>query len=346
MNEQQAVPEAPQQAVGQQEVVTDEAVACVLLNLGTPDAPDASSVRRYLKEFLSDSRVIEVPRIIWWFVLRCFILPFRPRPVAKLYEGVWQADSPIRAYSICLARRVQELLRAQHPNVQVHAAMTYGNPSLSDCMDQILASGSRRVVVLPMFPQYSATTTAAGFDQCARYMMATRDLPEFSMIRDYHLHPDYIAALAEQVRQHRAEHGAADRLMMSFHGIPQEYADRGDPYPQECEATANALAAELGLKEGEWFLTFQSRFGPKAWLQPYTDKTLEAWGAEGVGTVDVICPGFSVDCLETLEEIAVENRENFLHAGGADLRYIPALNDSESQAQLYARLLQQRIGRA
>lgn len=331
-------------ALNESTAAASPVTACILLNLGTPDAPDAKAVRRYLKEFLSDSRVIEVPRLIWWFVLRCFILPFRPRPVSKLYKGIWQADSPIRAYSICLARRVQELLSVHHPEVQVHAAMTYGNPSLKDCLDQVLASGCRRVIVLPMYPQYSASTTAAAFDQCARYMMRARDLPEFCMIRDYHTDPDYIEALAEQVRQHRAEHGSADRLMMSFHGIPQEYADRGDPYPEECTATANALARALGLADGQWFMTFQSRFGPKAWLQPYTDKTLEAWGAEGVGTVDVICPGFSVDCLETLEEIAVENREIFMHAGGADLRYIPALNDSESQAGLYAGLLQRRMG--
>lgn len=343
MTESQPASDAGQHAGNESLAENNTPVACILLNLGTPDAPDAAAVRRYLKEFLSDTRVIEVPRAVWWFVLRLFILPFRPRPVAKLYKEIWQADSPIRAYSICLARRVQELLSARHPQVQVHAAMTYGNPSLRDCMDQVLASGCRKVVVLPMFPQYSASTTAAGFDQCARYMMKARDLPEFCMIRDYHTEPDYIEALAEQVRQHRAEHGSADRLLMSFHGIPQEYADRGDPYPQECEATAHALAEALGLGAGEWWMTFQSRFGPKAWLQPYTDKTLEAWGAEGVGTVDVICPGFSVDCLETLEEIAGENREIFMHAGGTDLRYIPALNDSESQARLYAGLLHRRL---
>lgn len=343
MIEAQTAAVAEQSATKERTEGSSAPTACILLNLGTPDAPDAPAVRRYLKEFLSDSRVIEVPRPIWWFVLRLFILPFRPRPVAKLYKEIWQADSPIRAYSLCLARRVQELLAQANPNLQVHAAMTYGNPSLKDCLDRILDSGCRRVVVLPMYPQYSASTTAAAFDQCARYMMKSRDLPEFCMIRDYHTEPAYIEALAEQIRQHRAEHGSGDRLLMSFHGIPQEYADRGDPYPQECEATAHALARALGLGEGEWFMTFQSRFGPKAWLQPYTDKTLEAWGSEGVGTVDVVCPGFSVDCLETLEEIAGENREIFMHAGGTDLRYIPALNDSESQARLYAGLLQRRL---
>ncbi len=320
--------------------------ACILVNLGTPDAPDAKSVRRYLREFLSDTRVIEVPRLIWWFVLRLFILTRRPAPVSRLYAAIWDGDSPIRTYTLSLADKVAKLLRERGhgDRASVHAAMTYGNPSLRKLLPELVERGYTEVIVLPMYPQYSATTTAAVFDQCAREFARMRDLPAFQMLREYATHPGYIAALAASVREHRARHGAAKRLLMSFHGIPQDYADRGDPYPDACARTAHALAKALELREDEWAMTFQSRFGPRAWLQPYTDETLAEWGRSGLESVEVVCPGFSVDCLETLEEIAGENRDIFVAAGGGELRYIAALNDSDAHAALYADLLEPRLG--
>lgn len=339
--------ESPQPLASESNVGEEEPVktACILVNLGTPDAPDPASVRRYLREFLSDPRVIEVPRVIWWVILRLFILTRRPGPVSRLYAGVWDGDSPIRTYTLSLAEKVAHRLRTRgHPDrITVHAAMTYGRPALRGLLRELVDAGCEQVIVLPMYPQYSATTTAAVFDQCAREFARMRNLPAFHMFREYAEHPRYIGALAATVREHRARHGAAQRLLMSFHGIPQDYADRGDPYPESCARTARALAAALGLADDEWALTFQSRFGPRAWLQPYTDETLAEWGRSGLESVDVICPGFSVDCLETLEEIAVENREVFTGAGGGELRYIPALNDSDAHADLYAELLETRL---
>lgn len=312
----------------------------LLVNLGTPDAPDAAAVRRYLREFLSDPRVIEVPRLIWWFVLNGIILVFRPRRVAALYAKIWGEDSPIRRLSCSLASRLQQQLRDEGMDyTDVRAAMTYGNPSLRHELSQARQAGYRRVVVLPLFPQFSATTTAAAWDQVADYIRAGRDLPEIHLVRDYHLHPRYIGALAGQVRAHWQSQGRGERLLMSFHGLPQDYVDRGDPYQQECLATADALARELDLADGEWQVSFQSRFGPRAWLQPYTDVVLTGWGEAGLPSVSVLCPGFAVDCLETLEEIALENRDFFQEAGGGEYRYIPCLNDSPEQVALFRELL-------
>ncbi len=312
----------------------------LLVNLGTPDAPDTGSVRRYLREFLSDPRVIEVPRVIWWFVLNGVILVFRPRRVAALYASVWGADSPIRRLSVSLAARLQAHYETIGQSaMRVLPAMTYGKPSLREILVQSIHSGVRDITVVPMYPQYSATTTAAVYDQVAKVMRGQRDLPALRLVRDYHLHPLYIAALAGQVREHWNAQGRGERLLMSFHGLPQDYVDRGDPYARECQATASALAQALSLQDGEWFCSFQSRFGPRAWLQPYTDKVLQEWGQSGIGRVDVICPGFAVDCLETLEEIAVENRQFYQEAGGGDYHYIPALNDSDAQVRLLAAIV-------
>ncbi len=307
----------------------------LLANLGTPDAPDAASVRRYLREFLSDPRVIEVPKVIWWCVLNGIILVFRPRRVAALYASIWEGDSPIRRIGYQLTEKLQGLVRAAGDDrTEVRMAMTYGQPSLRKELVGAVPDGYQEVVVLPLFPQYSATTTAAVFDQVADYLRSQRDLPAVRLIRDYHLHPRYIAALAAKVRAHWAAHGRTEKLLLSFHGLPQDYVDRGDPYQEECRATAEALAHALDLQDGEWALSFQSRFGPRAWLQPYTDKLLQQWGREQVASVAVLCPGFAVDCLETLEEIAVENRDVFLEAGGKAYSYIPALNDDDSHVAL------------
>lgn len=314
----------------------------LLVNLGTPDAPTPGAVRRYLREFLSDTRVIEVPRPIWWVILNLFILTFRPRRVARAYASIWQdGESPMRTILLGQCEKLARALAAAHPGVDltVVPAMSYGQPALGAAMSRLQAAGVERVVVLPLFPQYSATSSAAGYDALCRWMLRQRNLPAVTVLKDYYLHPLYIGALAATVREHRAVHGDSEQLMFSFHGIPQAYADKGDPYPDRCRATAAAVAAELGLADGSWACTFQSRFGAQPWVQPYTDVTLEQWGKAGVGSVQVICPAFSADCLETLEEIAEENRENFLHAGGKAYSYIPALNTRDDHIALMQALV-------
>lgn len=314
----------------------------LLVNLGTPDAPTPGAVRRYLREFLSDTRVIEIPRPIWWIILNLFILTFRPKRVAKAYASIWQdGESPMRTILLGQCERLSRALAAAYPGVDltVAPAMSYGQPALGAAMSRLQAAGVERIVVLPLFPQYSATSSGAGYDVLCRWMLRQRNLPAVTVLKDYYLHPLYIGALAASVREHRAVHGDSDQLMLSFHGIPQPYADKGDPYPDRCRATAAAVAAELGLAEGRWACTFQSRFGAQPWVQPYTDVTLEQWGKAGVGSVQVICPAFSADCLETLEEIAEENRANFLHAGGKAYSYIPALNTRDDHIALLQALV-------
>lgn len=314
----------------------------VLVNLGTPDAPTPGAVRRYLREFLSDTRVIEVPRAIWWVILNLFILPFRPRRVARAYASIWQnGDSPMRTLLREQCVRLSQALAAAHPGVDITVvpAMSYGQPALGPALSALTAAGVERIVMLPLFPQYSATSSAAGYDALCRWMLRQRNLPAVTVIKDYHLHPLYIAALAASIREHRAQHGGADKLLFSFHGIPEAYERKGDPYPSRCRATAAAVAAALELEEGSWLCSFQSRFGRQPWVQPYTDVTLEQWGKSGVRAVQVICPAFSADCLETLEEIAGENRENFLHAGGQAYQYIPALNARDDHIGLMRALV-------
>jgi ferrochelatase len=322
-------------------------IGILLVNLGTPDAPTPKAVRRYLREFLSDPRVIEVPRPVWWFILNCFILPFRPGRVARLYEQVWdRGDSPMR--HILVEQRQQVLKRllgefAGRADIRVLPAMTYGSPSMSAALDEIAAFDADTVLVLPLFPQYSATSTAPVYDAVQRWCASRRKLPALTIIRDYHAHPRYIAALASSVREHWATHGRAEKLLMSFHGIPQPYADKGDPYPQQCQTTAQLLAAALGLAENTWAWSFQSRFGLQEWVKPYTDVLLQDWARQGVASVQVLCPAFSADCLETLEEIAGQNREFFLHAGGKDYQYIPALNARPDHIELFVDLLRPHI---
>lgn len=314
----------------------------LLVNLGTPDAPTPGAVRRYLREFLSDTRVIEVPRPVWWIILNLFILPFRPRRVARAYASIWQdGESPMRSILNGQCAKLQADLAAARPDLDVTVvpAMSYGQPATGAALSRLTAAGVEKLVVLPLFPQYSATSSGAGYDAVSRWLLAQRNLPALTLIKDYHVHPLYIRALAATVREHQASHGGADKLLFSFHGIPQAYADKGDPYPERCRATAAAIAAELGLAEGSWLCSFQSRFGAQAWVQPYTDVTLEQWGREGVASVQVMCPAFSADCLETLEEIAEENRETFLHAGGKAYSYIPALNTRDDHIALLRELV-------
>lgn len=317
-------------------------IAVVLVNLGTPDAPTPAAVRRYLREFLMDRRVVELPRVLWWLILNLFVLTFRPRRVAKLYASIWtEQGSPLRAHTEALAAKVQSEL-AGSP-VQVHAAMAYGEPSLASLLWKIEAAGVNRVLVLPLYPQFSATTNGAAVDIVARYLLKTRRAPDLRIVRDYCEDPGYLDAVADSIRAFRAEHGTADRLLLSFHGIPQPYADKGDPYPHCCEATAKGVISRLGLPADAWAMTYQSRFGAQQWLTPYTDETLKSWPQAGVKTVQVVCPGFAVDCLETLEEVAEENREAFLHAGGEGYAYIPALNAAPAHAGLLAALVRRHI---
>ncbi|RTE65844.1 ferrochelatase [Amphritea opalescens] len=324
--------------------MTQPKTAVLLVNLGSPDQPTPAAVRRYLKEFLSDRRVVEgdgLMRLIWLTVLNGIILTFRPRKVAKLYASIWDQDSPLRLILNQQVAALQRALQQQMPaqNIQVYSAMTYGNPGLTARLEELTDAGYRKILVLPLYPQYSATTTAPIYDLISRFQMKTRDFPDIRVIHDYHDHPLYIQALAESVQDFREAHPASDKLILSYHGIPQEYAAKGDPYPEHCHRTSELLAERLGLTADQWQTTFQSRFGPKAWLQPYTDKTLEALPESGVKKVDIICPAFSADCLETLEEIAVENRDVFVGAGGEQYQYIPALNADEGMINLLVRLV-------
>lgn len=319
----------------------------VLANLGTPDAPTPSAVRRFLREFLSDRRVIEVPRPLWWLILNLFILPFRPRRVAHLYQAVWEekSGSPMRRILKEQCRQLAARLQGEMPaaDLQVLPAMSYGQPSVASALDALQQSGVEAIVVLPLFPQYSATSTAPVYDAVQRWSAARRNLPTLTLIKDYHAHPRYITALANAIRAHRDRHGEASRLLFSFHGIPEAYAEKGDPYPLRCRETAVRVAAELALPEGSWAFAFQSRFGSQPWVQPYTDVLLQTWAKEGVESVQVICPGFAADCLETLEEIALQNREGFLQAGGKRYEYIPALNAGPDHVEALATLVQPHL---
>ena len=311
-------------------------IAVLLVNLGTPDEPTAPAVRRYLKQFLSDPRVIEIPKFLWAIILNLFVLPSRPKRVAEAYASIWDGDSPMRnilnAQVEMLDKRLAD--RAAPFRVSVHAAMSYGNPGLPDVMDQLRSEGVDHFVMLPVFPQYSATSTGAVYDAITKWSLKQRNLPNITIVKDYFAHPLYIKALADSIRRFQAVHGKPERLMFSFHGIPQPYADKGDPYPKRCKCTAAQVAHELGLKPDEWIISFQSRFGKQEWIKPYTDVVLKEWGNSGVRSVQILSPAFSADCLETLEELAIENRETFLHAGGQEYHYIPALNADEAHVDL------------
>lgn len=329
--------------------------AVILMNLGTPAAPTPAGVRQFLKEFLSDSRVVEIPKPLWQLILNLFILPRRPKAIAPAYEEIWNhgldgeavKGSPIDYYT----RRQVELLQARlqksaadgDSSVVVAHAMTYGSPSLVEAVTELRGQGVDTFTVLPLYPQYSATTTGAIYDQVAKIFREQRNIPDISVIHEYWRNPSYIGALANSVREHWQKHGAAEKLLMSFHGIPKANTRKGDPYYHQCCGTAELLAEALSLPRDKWEICFQSRFGKAEWLQPYTDKTLIEWGQNGVSSVDVICPAFSSDCLETLEEIAVENRANFIDAGGREYRYIPALNARADHIEALESVLRQRL---
>ncbi|MCE0194851.1 ferrochelatase [Klebsiella pneumoniae] len=307
----------------------------LLANLGTPDAPTPGAVKRYLRQFLSDKRVVDTSRLLWWPLLRGVILPIRSPRVAKLYQSVWMEEgSPLMVYS----RRQQQALAARLPDTPVALGMSYGSPSLASAVDDLLAQGVEHIVVLPLYPQYSCSTVAAVWDELARILAKKRAIPGISFIRDYAEHPDYIHALAASVRASFAVHGEPDLLLLSYHGIPQRYANQGDDYPQRCRDTTRELVSALGLPPERVMMTFQSRFGREPWLTPYTDETLKMLGEKGTKHIQVLCPGFAADSLETLEEIAVQNREIFLEAGGKQYEYIPALNADAAHIEMMVNL--------
>ncbi|MBS3959597.1 MAG: ferrochelatase [Xanthomonadaceae bacterium] len=313
----------------------------LLVNLGTPEAPTPAAVRRYLAEFLHDHRVVDLTRWLWCPLLHGVILPLRAPRVAKAYAGIWtEAGSPLLAGTRRLGQAVADAL----PGVEVRVAMRYGQPAIGAVMREMAAVGVGRLLVLPLYPQYSASTSASVHDAVMRELLRWRRQPALHLVQDYHRDPAWVAAVADSVRAHWATHGRGDRLLMSFHGIPQRFVRGGDPYPVQCEASARAIAAALGLAEGEWWLTYQSRFGREPWLQPYTDQTLEQWGRERAGTLDVVCPGFAIDCLETLEEIAKENAHAYVEAGGTALRYVPCLNDGPAHVAALAALARRTLG--
>ncbi|ATU46446.1 ferrochelatase [Acinetobacter junii] len=320
-------------------------VTVILANLGTPDEATAPAVRRFLKQFLSDTRVIEIPKFIWWVILHAFVLPFRPKRVAQAYASVWSTDSPMREIVLKQTQLIkQRLLDENHQfDLTVVPAMTYGQPSIYAVFEQFEKVPQEHVILLPLFPQYSATSTAPLYDAFARWIPNQRHLPGITMIKDYYQHPLFIQALVDSVLAYQEQHGKPEKLLMSFHGIPQPYADKGDPYADRCRMTAKLVAEALHLNEDEWAISFQSRFGKQEWVKPYTDVLLEQWGQAGVRSVQVLSPAFSADCLETLEELAVENKETFQHAGGGEYAYIPALNTDQAHIDLLASLVQANL---
>mgnify|MGYP006288552819 CR=1 FL=1 len=319
-----------------------ECTGILLVNLGSPQAPTTSALRRYLAEFLWDRRVVEVPRPVWWLLLHGLILRTRPPRSARAYRGIWDRlgeGAPLLAVSRRQQEGIEDRLRERFAGpVATALAMRYGRPSIAEGLEELRRAGARRVLVLPLYPQYSGSTTASVFDAVTAELQGWRWVPELRFVHHYHREPGYLDALAASLREHWAEHGWPDRLILSFHGVPKRYLLAGDPYHCQCQTTARLLAERLELPEDFWRITFQSRFGRAEWLRPYTDETLEALPEAGAGTVDVVCPGFSADCLETLQEIDDENREVFLRAGGQHFRYVPALNDRPDHLDFLADL--------
>lgn len=322
-------------------------VGVLLVNLGTPEAPTRKAIRAYLKEFLSDTRVVDVEPALWWPILNLIILNTRPRKLAAKYAAIWTAEGgPLVAIGQRQAAGLAERLGARTGSpVPVALAMRYGAPSIGTALAALEAQGARRIVLLPLFPQYSASTTAAVLDASFTALSQRRWLPELVTLNSYHDHPGYIAALAESVRAHWATQGRGEHLLMSFHGIPQRYFDLGDPYFCHCQKTGRLLAEALQLSPDDWSLSFQSRFGKEPWIRPYTNEHLAVLAQRGIKVLDVIAPGFAADCLETLEEIAVEYHEDFAALGGS-LRYVPALNDSAAHLDALAALVASAMGAA
>ncbi|HFD11613.1 MAG TPA: ferrochelatase [Crenotrichaceae bacterium] len=319
----------------------DSSVGVLITNLGTPDAPTPKAVRRYLKQFLWDPRIVDIPRIPWWLILHGIILRTRPRRSAELYKSVWTDEgSPLLVISRAQKDALQKRLG---DTAKVELGMRYGNPSIPSALEKLRQHGVKRIIVLPLYPQYSCTTAASTFDEIANTFKTWRNLPHLQFISRYYTHTKYINALCSSIQEHWAKHGQAEKLILSFHGCPKHHHTQGDPYFDECMETAQNVAQQLGLSERQWLATFQSRFGRTEWLKPYTDETLKELAQNGTKSIDIICPGFSADCLETLEEVAVENRSYFIKSGGKKYHYIPALNSRPDFIEAAASLVLSQI---
>ncbi|WP_448211874.1 ferrochelatase [Colwellia sp. MEBiC06753] len=317
----------------------------LLVNLGTPDAPTEGALRRYLKEFLSDPRVVEIPRIAWMIILHGIILRIRPAKSAKLYQSIWTDEgSPLLVISQQQMAKVKQQLHSEYgENVSVEVAMRYGNPSVSSALKKLQQRGVNNLIVLPLYPQYAGPTTASAFDAVVKEIQQWRWIPSIHFVSGYHDHPLYIQALANTVSEHIAQHGKPNKLVLSYHGMPKLFLENGDPYYCFCAKTTRLVAEQLGLTDDDFVMTFQSRFGTAEWLKPYTDETLEELAKQGNKHIAIMSPAFSADCLETLEELVSENREVFINAGGEQYHYIPALNDRDDHIELMLDLIKPHI---
>ena len=322
-----------------------ESTGVLVINLGTPDAPTTGAVRRFLRQFLSDPHVIQYPRLPWWLILNFVILLIRPSRSAAAYRKIWtEQGSPLMVHSLAIANKLSKsLATAANGTVHLELAMTYGEPNIADAIAKLVAQGVSRIVTLPLYPQYSGTTTAAVVDAVTLELERQSPVPESYFIDSYHDAPGYIDALAASVREFWAQNGRSEKLLLSFHGVPKSTLLNGDPYQLQCQETARLLADKLELDNDDCLLSFQSRVGREEWLAPYTDETVRELAGQGNKRIDVVCPGFATDCLETLEEIAMQNAEFFIAAGGESLRYIPALNARDDHVQFFAHLIQQRV---
>lgn len=307
-------------------------IGLLLVNLGTPDEPSRPALRRYLAEFLWDPRVVEVPRPIWWLILHGVILNIRPKRSAQAYQRIWMPEgSPLLVHSQALMKQMVTHI-PQKKQFHCALAMRYGSPSIAETISQLMETGIDTLITLPLYPQYSATTTGSAFDGVSAALQRMRRIPNLLFIDNYHDHPAYIEAMAHHIQNYWKKNGKGRHLLISFHGIPQRYAEAGDPYPQHCLRSARLLTEKLELTDDEWTLGFQSRFGREAWLQPYVVDLLKKWPKAGIQDLDVFCPGFATDCLETIDEMGHENQQLFLSAGGTRYRYIPALNADTAHA--------------
>ena len=320
-------------------------VGVIITNLGTPERPEPAALRRYLKQFLSDPRIVEMPRLLWWLVLHGVILRIRPRRSAANYKKIWtDQGSPLAVHTKDLAGGLRrELENRFGENLLVDYAMRYGSPAISQVMQQQFDRGVTKLLVLPLYPQYSCSTTGSTFDAVAADFSQRRTLPDLQFVGSYYDHSEFIMALCSSIRTHWEQYGRADKIIFSYHGEPKRYVDNGDPYQFQCEETSRLLALALGLKEEEHFTAYQSRFGREEWLRPYLDETLKSFPALGVKSVQIVCPGFAVDCLETLDEIAMENRAYFLEAGGERYDYIPCLNSSIHHVEALATVIADQL---
>ncbi len=334
-----------QQTSPQYEHGLPESLGVLLVNLGTPDAATPVAVRRYLKQFLWDPRVVEISRLLWWIILHGYILRVRPARSARLYEKIWTEDgSPLLIHSQRISDSVQHQLAARiSGSVHVELGMSYGEPSIDAAIDRLNAEGAQRIICLPLYPQYSGTTTASVFDAVTSSLSRQRWVPEFRFINHYHDARGFIAAQAQNIREYWEQNGRGQKLLFSFHGVPKDTLTNGDPYHCQCQKTARLIAESLELGHDDWAVSFQSRVGRADWLRPYTDETVTKFGSNSLQRLDVVCPGFAADCLETLEEIAIQNAAFFKSSGGGSLNYVPALNARDDHVAFLTRLIEKHV---